>query len=44
MAGFEKASPEDKGKTRGKKVDYTDYDPVSYSRGIPFITLTRHMY
>lgn len=29
MAGFEKASPEDKGKTRGKKVDYSDLDPLA---------------
>lgn len=29
MAGFDKASPEDTGKTRGKKVDYSDHDPVS---------------
>lgn len=31
MAGFDKASPEDSGKTRGKKVDYSDTDPVSYT-------------
>ncbi|KAG7166548.1 Lysine-specific demethylase 5C-like [Homarus americanus] len=29
MAGFDKASPEDTGKTRGKKVDYTDQDPLA---------------
>lgn len=29
MAGFDKSSPEDTGKTRGKKVDYSDHDPVS---------------
>ncbi|KAK3857439.1 hypothetical protein Pcinc_003821 [Petrolisthes cinctipes] len=29
MAGFDKASPEDSGKTRGKKVDYSDQDPLA---------------
>ncbi|XP_069947647.1 lysine-specific demethylase 5A isoform X2 [Cherax quadricarinatus] len=29
MAGFDKASPEDTGKTRGKKVDYSDQDPLA---------------
>lgn len=34
MAGFDKASPEDSGKTRGKKVDYSDQDPVSFQCNI----------
>lgn len=29
MAGFDKSSPEDTGKTRGKKVDYSDQDPLA---------------